>query len=169
MDAYALKKDNRKKFQDKEKLKRKHATPSDRKYRSLNKAAEPEPEVPELQANDYRYHEDLTMTYQQDDFNAEKANQKLKQVLQSRGKEETSEAKGPVTRKHLDSMTVAELNGLLGRKNSKATQIEEPDLHESPPSRAPMKESRQKPGQSKSRSTVPLELESEQDLLDELI
>lgn len=30
MDPYALKRDNRKKFFDKEKLKRKHATPSDR-------------------------------------------------------------------------------------------------------------------------------------------
>ncbi|SCU83045.1 LAFA_0D01442g1_1 [Lachancea sp. 'fantastica'] len=123
MDAFALKKDNRKKFQDKEKLKRKHATPSDRKYRALNKTTEPEPELPELQANHYRYHEDLSMTYPQheEDLTSATTTKKLKEVLQARqnstnDNQSQSKSPGLVTKKQLDSMSVDELNSLLGNK-----------------------------------------------------
>ncbi|AET37444.1 uncharacterized protein Ecym_1196 [Eremothecium cymbalariae DBVPG len=38
MDPYSLKQNNRKKFLDKQRLKKRHATPSDRKYSLLNKS-----------------------------------------------------------------------------------------------------------------------------------
>ncbi|SCV04625.1 LAME_0H19922g1_1 [Lachancea meyersii CBS 8951] len=178
MDPYAQKRDNRKKFQDKEKLKRRHATPSDRKYRALNKTTEPELEVPELQANHYRYHEDLSMTYQQDeDFDAKETNRKLKQVLQTRKNntsiDDSHSRPGHVTRRDLDSMSVSDLNQLLGqRKDSNSVQIADTEeiVSEKPDRLEPKREiagKRKEPNQS--RSTIPVDLETDQDLLDELI
>ncbi|CEP62947.1 uncharacterized protein LALA0_S06e07558g [Lachancea lanzarotensis] len=185
MDAFALKKDNRKKFQDKEKLKRKHATPSDRKYRALNKTTEPEPEVPELQANHYRYHEDLSMTYQtqnDDDSNVGTTNKKLKEILLARQNntdhDSQYQTKSPshLTRKELDSMSVAELNRLLGNKQNDSISIK-PDAGGSKNDNTRFSNHvRGTPAALKSeiptktsKSKVPVDLESEQDQLDELI
>ncbi|SCU95404.1 LADA_0G15434g1_1 [Lachancea dasiensis] len=181
MDPYALKRDNRKKFQDKEKLKRRHATPSDRKYRSLNKTAEPEPEKPELQANHYRYHEDISMTYQDNDFNTTSANRKLKDVLKGRKDLDLSIPRtAEVTRKDLDSMDVTQLNQLLGRKNNRTEENRESNgpqiLEKTADQRArrpdPNATVNVSPNQHSSLSVhtdIPDELQSEQDLLDELI
>ncbi|CUS24189.1 LAQU0S14e02212g1_1 [Lachancea quebecensis] len=177
MDPYALKRDNRKKFFDKEKLKRKHATPSDRKYRALNKSEEVPPPEPELQANDYRYHEDISMTYGQDDFDPQNVNKKLKEVLQSRGDQSEAGIKStlPMTRKNLDSMTVAELNGLLQRNpgpsaGAESAQLSDSSAPKSADKPSAVKSSRKTSGTAKLQpSAVPTELESEQDFLDELI
>lgn len=177
MDPYALKRDNRKKFFDKEKLKRKHATPSDRKYRALNKSEELPPPEPELQANDYRYHEDISMAHGQDDFDAQNVNKKLKEVLKGRDVESGSAAKSvlPMTRKNLDSMTVAELNSLLQRDfvpnaDAKPAQAPNSTAPNSAVKSSAVKSGRNTSGTTKPQpSAVPAELESEQDFLDELI
>ena len=62
MDAYNLKKDNRRKFYDKQKLKHRHATKSDIKYRQLNKeekTKEVEIENEPLPSNEDRYSGDI--------------------------------------------------------------------------------------------------------------
>ncbi|KAK5778910.1 uncharacterized protein PWA37_001189 [Arxiozyma heterogenica] len=62
MDTYNLKKDNRKKFYDKQKLKHRHATKSDVKYRQLNKeqnTTDTEVENEPLPSNEDRYSGDI--------------------------------------------------------------------------------------------------------------
>lgn len=186
MDPYALKRDNRKKFQDKEKLKRRHATPSDRKYHALNKSEEPVPVVPELQANDYRYHEDISMTYGQDDFNSPEANEKIKEALRRRVNIDDQSLKTPsrMTRKDLDSMSAAELNALLTRRltpqtaNSQTSHLEPHStlkdesvakLGASKPKVHGAKYNASGAPQPRQYSAVPAELTSDQDLLDDLI
>lgn len=62
MDTYNLKKDNRKKFYDKQKLNHRHATKSDVKYRRLNKeqnTTDTEVENEPLPSNEDRYSGDI--------------------------------------------------------------------------------------------------------------
>lgn len=166
MDPYSLKRDNRKKFFDKEKLKRKHATPSDRKYRVLNKAENPQEEElkPELQPNDYRYHEDITMAHATEDFSTQEVNRKLKQILKDR-KDSIGEPKEePITKRNLESMDVDKLNSLLGRAAPQKRQVTQPD--EKHNERLEIKDNTAKPIV---QSHVPEDLENDQDFLDGIL
>ncbi|AMD22431.1 HGR092Cp [Eremothecium sinecaudum] len=125
MDSYNIKRENRKKFQNKERLKRRHATPSDRKYHqqgtnvslgateTQQKDIEPEPE---LLSNEHRYYSDLNITYNDDTFDPEVLS-KLKQVLAQRDSLTTDGSRPgeatAVTVKEIKSMTVDQLNTLL--------------------------------------------------------
>lgn len=175
MDPYSLKRDNRKKFLDKEKLKRRHATPSDRKYRSLNHQAkeeskeqdEEEEEKPQLQSNDYRYADDIATTYAVDDERSLEMNRRLKQVLLNR--EESTSANAPaITKKNLETMDVDSLNNILGRQSPEKLNemIEEKPETTTEPKKA-SKSSFEAP--TSSPSQLPDELAEEQDFLDDLI
>ncbi|SCU86545.1 LAMI_0D02564g1_1 [Lachancea mirantina] len=170
MDPYSLKRDNRKKFFDKEKLKRRHATPSDRKYRILNKQEQSTTEIEEelsLEGNDYRYHEDLSMTYGQDEFDSQQVNRKLKEVLQKKVGDTDFGASERLTRKNLESMNVDQLNKVLGRNKFKSERTE---LSDALPAKS-VPQIKKAPAQSASATTsmIPEELETEQSFLDDLI
>lgn len=138
MDAYGLKSENRKKFQDKKKLNRRHETPSDRKYRLQHKkeeeAAKAEAEKnepPKLKSNSDRYQEDETilLNLEKDELVITEATKKLKDVL---SKQDQGEAFGELKftstdklkRKDLNAMDVTELNALLNKDRSPVQQRE---------------------------------------------
>lgn len=137
MDTFSLKKDNRKKFQDKQKLKHKHATPSDRKYYNIKKTEEAkqhekeaeEKKQAKLSNNFERYNEDEDINEQIDSYDSTTDRNKLKQILKDKATfEEEQEAnkqrnKDNLTSKDIHTMNINELNNLLG-KNSL-----EPDNH----------------------------------------
>lgn len=184
MDPYSLKRDNRKKFQDKQRLKHRHATPSDRKYRTLNyqekqreeeqtRGAEEEEEP--VPSNEYRYHEDVTMTYQ-NPAEAEKelnANRLAREVLRARGGQDdpliqSERPKEALTTKDLHAMEIEGLNELLGGKQSRpATKSH--FSSQKPAKITPKKDT--KPGEKvkQTSSVVPDELTAEQDFLDGLL
>ncbi|QLQ80068.1 hypothetical protein HG537_0D00680 [Torulaspora globosa] len=184
MDPYSLKRDNRKKFQDKQRLKHRHATPSDRKYRSLkfqenqNEKKETEDEDQEevqVPSNEYRYHEDITMTFEhpaelERDF---KASKKVREILRSKQEREepldvlcsTNET---VTTKSLHSMAVDDLNGILGGQTAPSSRGFDEPLRRTGPT--PHKNSSKIAEKAKTPlPAVPDELQSEQDFLDGLI
>ncbi|CAI4060128.1 uncharacterized protein SKDI_05G1060 [Saccharomyces kudriavzevii IFO 1802] len=182
MDAFSLKKDNRKKFQDKQKLKRKHATPSDRKYRVLNRqkeeeaaTEEQEQEQPALESNEVRYYEDPSLALEDPRTAATsaEANRVLRGVLRNRlqqgdGNPGVDEAANTdaLKIKDLKQMGVAELNRWLGRENATTTATA------AAPPAAPHVESEQDPVSQKilSRSAdLPEDLETDQDFLDGLL
>ncbi|QLG71223.1 hypothetical protein HG535_0B02620 [Zygotorulaspora mrakii] len=140
MDPYSLKRDNRKKFQDKQRLKHRHATPSDRKYRALNRQEkegensqsnedkdEEEVEL-EIPSNEARYHEDITMAF--GDAGEEERNsiasKRLRDILKEKAEQEKFQDNLPqnessqarITTKGLQTMDIADLNQLLGTKNN---------------------------------------------------
>lgn len=143
MDAFNLKKDNRKKFQDKQKLKRRHATQSDLKYRKLNKEQqqnekntdideqeEEEEEVPPpLPSNEDRYTQDILQVDPEQDLNlqatSQHANKIIRKKLEMQSQEEgmledtlkSLQIKDPHHLKKSDimSLDVQSLNQLLGR------------------------------------------------------
>lgn len=193
MDPYALKQDNRNRFKEKQRAKQRHATPSDRKYRALkrqeqasNEAAEEE--VQEPPSNEYRYHEDVTMAYgqmQDEERNAD-ANRKVKQALEGRGEDLDIESEhldrraDTFTKKELDRMDVHGLNNVLGRQKTTGSvggpsspaagssapssrEVGKPQAKGAPPSQ-PTTSS--KPSMS---STVPEDLEADQEFLDGLL
>ncbi|CAI4061073.1 hypothetical protein SUVZ_05G1060 [Saccharomyces uvarum] len=138
MDAFSLKKDNRKKFQDKQKLKRKHATPSDRKYRILNRQQaettaeeqEQEQEPPALDTNEGRYHEDPVLAFEDPHTAATsvEVNKVLKDVLRSRQQQDGGSADSDqaaiadaLKTKDLKQMGAAELNRWLHQQNTTST------------------------------------------------
>lgn len=132
MDPYSLKRENRKKFQDKEKLKRRHATPSDRKYRALNKAnandtanavdaADQTTEAaPPLESNEHRYTSELLeSTEDATDEEIARLSSKMRDILVKRSQEPSASAgshelqEGFYTRRQLEGMDVDSLNRLL--------------------------------------------------------
>lgn len=135
-----MKRDNRKKFQDKQRLKHRHATPSDRKYRALNRQEkegensqsnedkdEEEVEL-EIPSNEARYHEDITMAF--GDAGEEERNsiasKRLRDILKEKAEQEKFQDNLPqnessqarITTKGLQTMDIADLNQLLGTKNN---------------------------------------------------
>lgn len=185
MDPYSLKRDNRKKFQDKQRLKHRHATPSDRKYRSLKlqenqnekKEAEDNEGEEEVQppSNEYRYHEDITMTFEhpaelERDLEASK---KIREILRSKqGQEEpqdvSTSTKETVTTKTLHSMAIDDLNGILGAQTASSSRgFDEPARRISPTANKSASKAAEKT--KSAASVVPDELQAAQDFLDDLI
>ena len=125
------KSDNRQRFQDKQKLKHKHATPSARKYYTQRRAAEAaehaahaeEQRAARLGNNAERYAQaDTDVQAQLDEQNAYDATAdigKLRTVLAEREREGsgalpgTTSAHAPTTR-DIHTMDIADLNSLLG-------------------------------------------------------
>lgn len=195
MDPYNLKRDNRKKFQDKQRLKQRHATPSDRKYRVLNhqekekehkeeqengQKIEQEEELPP--SNEYRYHDDADMAFghkTDDERNAE-VNKKLKDILSQKARQQedpnlqpqTKNNKDLLTTKELHMMDVDKLNKLLGTSRkplSSDSSLSMPTAviakHTAGASKQKQADFQRNPDPSK----VPNELLEEQDFLDDLI
>ncbi|CDO91727.1 unnamed protein product [Kluyveromyces dobzhanskii CBS 2104] len=195
MDVYSLKKDNRKKFQDKEKLKRKHATPSDRKYRALNKKAETEERAAEeenkpdpLESNSHRYTSELLdeLDAGSDDDQIIDVNAKIKQILLTRGDEEpfvkstaTRNANGSYTKKQLENMSVSQLNEVLLNRETAPTsaasepqpkQEQRPKTFQSSNGIANSKDTTAAPVALKSTpSSIPNPLKDDEDFLDSMI
>lgn len=184
MDPYSLKRDNRKKFQDKQRLKNRHATPSDRKYRTLNyqekqreeeEAKDPEEEEEPTPSNDYRYHEDISLAFENpmDLERDSDANKKAREALRSKQANEepllrAQSSEEALTTKSLHAMGIDGLNDLLGAKaglpaakSASASNRAAKTTVKSAP--APV----QKPTVTK--SMVPDELVAEQDFLDDLL
>lgn len=137
---YSLKKDNRKKFQDKQKLKHKHSTPSDKKYHHLKTAeesakdAKSKKEILEkkLGNNFERYDQDNTninsdeqgnnVFEQLDSYDSTADRMKLKSILTEREQEESKQSAkrtdpNSFTSRDIHSMDINELNKLIGRTN----------------------------------------------------
>ncbi|CCK70029.1 uncharacterized protein KNAG_0D02800 [Huiozyma naganishii CBS 8797] len=179
-----LKSDNRKRFQDKQKLKRKHATPSDRKYRQQAKLAEKEAEEKEeddaplpLPSNEERYTRDVLQEIQDKEFDPQSTIDKLKQKWENSdniGGEDTP-AKTPPTRKRdILNMDAKQLNKLLGKTDDahvgSAEHIKLP--HQGQP-REPLTGNgnvkTNKPAAKTSQSLLPEDLGQDQDFLDDLL
>ncbi|CAI1950418.1 hypothetical protein SEUBUCD646_0E01170 [Saccharomyces eubayanus] len=184
MDAFSLKKDNRKKFQDKQKLKRKHATPSDRKYRLLNRQKEEtateeqeqEQEQPELDTNEDRYHEDPELAFEDPNTAATsvEVNRVLKDVLRSRqlqdyGNTDTNQAASAdaLKTKDLKQMGAAELNRWLHQQNTTTTKTTAAVGATSPSVQSEQPAARQQGATPP--ADLPEELETDQDFLDGLL
>ena len=185
MDAFSLKKDNRKKFQDKQKLKRKHATPSDRKYRVLNRQieektateeGEQDEEQPALKSNEDRYYEDPVLEDPGTAATSAEVNKVLKDVLKNRLQQNNgSTAVSNVANtdalkiKDLKQMGTDELNCWLGRQNAtSAVTAAEPE-----PIVAPFYVQGDHDHAGKKigppSADLPEELETDQDFLDGLL
>lgn len=176
MDSYNLKRENRKKFQNKEALKKKHSTPSDKKYRKLNKSAEIQnddshQDTIELESNDYRY-QDHTITNHNEDSDTVGINNILKRVLKDR-KDHIIEKDSKITRMNINHMDVNSLNTLLANDsqiqgNSSETTMPKSNvasrvLSKSEPSNKDFKVLRN------TTSFIPKELSGDQEFLDSLI
>ncbi|EJS44048.1 YER034W [Saccharomyces arboricola H-6] len=196
MDAFSLKKDNRKKFQDKQKLKRKHATPSDRKYRVLNRQKEEaaiedqnldqeqdqDQEQPALKSNEDRYYEDPALAFDDPstaETNAE-VNKVLKGVLRSRveqgdgspGDNLGANTNSALKIKDLKQMDAAELNRWLGRENKENTTRTGTAAASAAAATTPPVKNEQNSACQKTTSLsdyLPEELETDQDFLDGLL
>ncbi|CAL9736713.1 hypothetical protein MOSE0_K05952 [Monosporozyma servazzii] len=140
MDAFNLKKDNRRKFQDKQKLKRRHATQSDLKYRKINKEAEEtkkeneekeEDIPPPLPSNDDRYTGDVLYIPPEQDTQLQaeslQANKIIRQKLsesQSNSLEDSLKSlqiNDPLTSlkgKDILALDIDSLNKMIGRETS---------------------------------------------------
>lgn len=151
MDAFNLKKDNRKKFQDKQKLKRRHATQSDLKYRKLNKqqeqekkeedgGAEAEEEAEEpLPSNEDRYATDVLYVAPEQDVQLQEtsnaANKLIKKkLLSSVSKEESLEdtlqslkiSGNNIKSKDLMNMDIGSLNKMIGQHDMEELPVKHP-------------------------------------------
>ena len=181
MDAFSLKTDNRKKFQDKQKLKRKHATPSDRKYRLLNRQKEEkatteekeqDQEQPALKSNEDRYYEDPVL----EDPHSAELNKVLKDVLKNRLQQNDDATavnnvanKDTLKIKDLKQMSTDELNRWLGRQNTtSAITAAEPESSVVP---LHVQGDHDRVGKkiSAPSTDLPEELETDQDFLDGLL
>lgn len=184
MDPYSLKRDNRKKFQDKQRLKHRHATPSGRKYRTLNhlekqreqeQAKDPEEEETPTPSNEYRYHEDVSMTFENpnDLERNSDANRKAREALRAKiGQDEpllqAQRSKEALTTKDLHAMGIEGLNDLLGSKSG--PEITKSRPAQAQPANSPIKNDTkliQKTAVTK--SMVPDELMAEQNFLDDIL
>lgn len=140
---YSLKKDNRKKFQDKQKLKHKHSTPSDKKYYHLKKTEESiedaksqkEKLEKKLGNNFERYDQDSNninsdeqgnnVFEQLDSYDSTQDRIKLQSILKEREQKEketemrqqhdTKMDPNSFTSRDIHSMDINELNNLIGR------------------------------------------------------
>ncbi|CAI4038501.1 hypothetical protein SMKI_05G1120 [Saccharomyces mikatae IFO 1815] len=188
MDAFSLKKDNRKKFQDKQKLKRKHATPSDRKYRVLNRQKEEEKaameekeqdqdqEHPDLKSNEDRYYEDPVFEDPLNSATSAEVNEVLKDVLRKRLQEDcNSPAASSTTNtdalkvKDLKHMGAAELNHWLGRQNAASITTAAVPEAVVVPSTVEGEQSHADENIGPCSADLPEELETDQDFLDGLL
>ncbi|KAG0660565.1 hypothetical protein C6P44_003069 [Monosporozyma unispora] len=140
MDAFNLKKDNRKKFQDKQKLKRRHATQSDLKYRKINKEEERKKEAeeteedevpPPLPSNEDRYTTDVLYIPPEQDTQLQTESIQANKIIRKKLSEKESntledslhslQIKDPLTSlKGKDTMTldINSLNKMIGRDTS---------------------------------------------------
>ncbi|CAL9728493.1 hypothetical protein MOUN0_D05468 [Monosporozyma unispora] len=140
MDAFNLKKDNRKKFQDKQKLKRRHATQSDLKYRKINKEEERKKEAeeteedevpPPLPSNEDRYTTDVLYIPPEQDTQLQTESIQANKIIRKKLSEKESntledslhslQIKDPLTSlKGKDMMTldINSLNKMIGRDTS---------------------------------------------------
>lgn len=140
MDAFNLKKDNRKKFQDKQKLKRRHATQSDLKYRKINKEEERKKEAeeteedevpPPLPSNEDRYTTDVLYIPPEQDTQLQTESIQANKIIRKKLSEKESNSledslhslqiKDPLTSlKGKDTMTldINSLNKMIGRDTS---------------------------------------------------
>ncbi|GAV54624.1 hypothetical protein ZYGR_0AN00920 [Zygosaccharomyces rouxii] len=184
MDPYALKQDNRKRFKDKQKAKQRHATPSDKKYRALKRqeqAQEDEQETPPPPpSNEYRYHEDVTMAYgqQQDEERNIHANRRVKELLKEKDdsgldfeqERLPKESQATVTKKELEKMDVVDLNRVLGRSHTPDV-VEHANDPLAPPRHAtkPQEKEKKETHLNQSVSAVPQDLKDDEDFLDGLI
>lgn len=117
MDSYNLKKDNRKKFYDKQRLKHRHATKSDIKYlKKLNKEqnnTDPsrDTELEQLPSNEHRYTGDILYVPPEQDkqlqMTSKYANMIIKQKLLDQGDtgKNTLEENVSLTNGHVTSRT----------------------------------------------------------------
>lgn len=187
MDAFNLKKENRKKFSEKQKLKNKHSTQSDRKYKLLNRqkkaseeaAKEEETNTEEKPAqlppnNAYRYHEDIDLAFEDlliDENENKKINEKLKYIIKERIDEEEAgglpgkEDTGKLTKKELEKMDIDSLNKLLGRKvdEPRGKPMEELPRGDSNTNNPPVQD------RNNDETAIPSELADAQDFLDTLL
>ncbi|SMN22729.1 similar to Saccharomyces cerevisiae YER034W Putative protein of unknown function [Maudiozyma saulgeensis] len=194
MDSYSLKKDNRKKFQDKQKLKHKHATPSDKKYYGLKKDEETkekarvaaEEKEKKLGNNLKRYDEDSDINEQLDTYDSTADRHKLQAILQERAKIAandnddnisntiTKKTLGEYTSKDIHTMDVDELNRMLGRENESGNVLHN-DHSKNSKSKVndpvkPISENNTEPIEKKKSETfVPLNLQEDQDFLDDIL
>ena len=151
MDLYSQKQDNRQRFQDKRRLKQKHATPSDRKYHNLKRAKELEEQrklqeeaaIEKLGNNFDRYDKDsekldlnaaLDSTVE-DENELKAARQRIKKVLEEKKNnegdfcpvetadimKEYTVSRG-YTSKDLHTMDVDQLNALLGAHDDRLSK-----------------------------------------------
>lgn len=140
MDAFNLKKDNRKKFQDKQKLKRRHATQSDLKYRKINKEEERKKEAeeteedevpPPLPSNEDRYTTDVLYIPPEQDTQLQTESIQANKIIRKKLSEKESntledslhslQIKDPlISLKGKDMMTldINSLNKMIGRDTS---------------------------------------------------
>lgn len=140
MDAFNLKKDNRKKFQDKQKLKRRHATQSDLKYRKINKEEERKKEAeeteedevpPPLPSNEDRYTTDVLYIPPEQDTQLQTESIQANKIIRKKLSEKESNSledslhslqiKDPlISLKGKDMMTldINSLNKMIGRDTS---------------------------------------------------
>lgn len=191
MDQFSLKKDNRKKFQDKQRLKNRHATPSDRKHRALNKQAEKDPgtegeekeeeEPKPLPSNANRYQDDITLEFEElaDEQTSKQVNSMLKRVLKERKQDsdfikEDGLDTNNITTKDLSTMGVESLNKLLGRDTTTITSYKPPTMPVSAPSTQNKPNENQQSSKvnllpSNPNSNLPSSLSSDQDFLDSII
>ncbi|CAB4256213.1 similar to Saccharomyces cerevisiae YER034W Putative protein of unknown function [Maudiozyma barnettii] len=193
MDSYSLKKDNRKKFQDKQKLKHKHATPSDRKYYGLKKDEETrekeklvaEEKERKLGNNLTRYDEDADINEQLDTYDSTSDRQKLQTILQERaeiaanGEDDITKLmsnKGidEYTSKDIHSMDVDELNRILGRGDNVGSTVTTDKLRQTVTNEKepvkPLISHNNTPAENKKVETfVPSNLQEDQDFLDDIL
>lgn len=183
MDSYSLKKDNRKKFQDKQKLKHKHATPSDRKYYNQKRSEEAAEEAriaeekrqEKLGNNAERYEKgDLEVEAQLDTYDAAADRSKLREVLASRGEEVDLPARkesAEYTSRDIHTLDIDTLNSMLGHANvsEKTEPITEPMA--TPLAPTPLAKTAPKPAAKPQTPNplIPTDLADDQDFLDGLI
>ncbi|CCF56449.1 hypothetical protein KAFR_0B01500 [Kazachstania africana CBS 2517] len=123
-----FKDENRRKFQDKQKLKNKHLTKSDRKYVNIKKTAEIKASLKEkeeqktikLGSNVDRYEE--IEVEQTDDLDIHAINNKLKAKLPF-SNDGPKSPKEPINTKFLKTMDINDLNELLGVDTRKTRMI----------------------------------------------
>lgn len=130
MQTHSLKLDNRMRYQHKERLKKRHATPADYKHYQLKKAPSEtthnkqqqhlnEPSTEQLHSNAHRYYDDIHLSLSDDDDHVQlQALSKLKQVLPTRedlvsGKQQLTSNKPLLNNKDLVSMSTSDLNAIL--------------------------------------------------------
>lgn len=193
MDSYSLKQDNRRKFHDKEKLKRKHATPSDRKHRILNKKlSQEESPLPceeehqksdedSLLSNEHRYSNDL-LNAEENNAEISGINSKLKQILAQRSQRTTlteTQKTGNYKRADLENMNIASLNTILSqhkvvsRAPPEETAVNQKPCLSTPEKKQTAKETNYHRGSSVSSksipSNIPTTLQEDESFLDGMI
>ncbi|GMM57062.1 hypothetical protein DAKH74_036780 [Maudiozyma humilis] len=189
--------ENRQRFQDKQKLKHKHATPSARKYYTQRRAAEAaehaahaeEQRAARLGNNAERYAQaDTDVQAQLDEQNAYDATQdigKLRTVLAEREREgsgalpgtTTAHAHAPTAR-DIHTMDIADLNSLLGHSpDSASPKPQQPRKAELPgnvPGNVHKNVRGNVPGKPREQplsppAALPADLAADQDFLDGLL